>query len=83
MSTDSADVFDVALSLPENDRARLAYTLMQSFKPPSVLSDDDPGFVGELERRIDAYEAGETTADDWETVSERLRESLENHRNSQ
>jgi putative addiction module component (TIGR02574 family) len=80
MSTDPADVVDVALSLTEEERAELAYTLIQSLKPPRVLSDVDPEFEEDLERRVQAYEAGETSAEDWNTVSDRLRESLKSRK---
>lgn len=76
MSTEPAKVFDVALSLPEGDRARLAYKLLQSLKPPSALSVEDPGFEDELQRRAEAYDAGETSASDWDTVAGRLRQAL-------
>ncbi len=77
MTTEPANVFNVALSLPEGDRARLAYKLLQSLKPPASLSEEDPKFKDELDRRVQAYDAGETSAADWDTVSERLRKSLE------
>lgn len=82
MSADLANVVDVALSLTEAERAELAYTLMQSLKPPGVLSDGDPAFEDELERRVLAYESGETSADGWDTVSARLRRSLDNRNSS-
>ena len=73
----STQIYDAALLLPEASRADLAYRLLQSLKPPKAWSEDAPGFEAELERRIQAYEAGETTADDWANVSRRLREALE------
>jgi putative addiction module component (TIGR02574 family) len=42
-----------------------------------VLSAEDPGFAMELDRRVDAYEAGETSASDWDDVSARLRQALD------
>ena len=80
MSTEPANPFDVALSLPEEDRAHLAYKLIQSLKPPGTLSEEDPAFENELERRVQAYEAGETSAADWNAVSDRLRRSLESRK---
>jgi len=77
MSVDPAEILTAALSLPDGDRAGMAYRLLQSLKPPGVLSDGDPELEGELERRVAAYEAGETSASDWEEVSRRLRDQLE------
>jgi putative addiction module component (TIGR02574 family) len=73
-------VFDLALSLPEGERAQLAYRLMQSLKPPAAFSAEDPTFEDELERRADAYEAGETSAADWDTAAERLRQAFESRK---
>ena len=76
MSTDSANVFDAALGLPDGDRASLAYQLLQSLKPHAVMSEDDPNFVDELERRVAAYERGDSVAADWDDVALRLRHAL-------
>jgi putative addiction module component (TIGR02574 family) len=72
----TAQVYGTALALPEESRAELAYQLLQSLKPPAVLSDEEPGFSAELERRVEANEAGDTSASDWEQVSARLRQTL-------
>jgi len=50
---------------------------LQSLKPPGVPSEGDPELEAELERRVAAYEAGETSASDWGEVSQRLRDQLE------
>ena len=76
MST--TQIFGTVLALPEESRAELAYQLLQSLKPPAALSDEEPGFSAELERRVEAYEAGETAASDWDDVSARLRQALLN-----
>ena len=70
-------IYDAALSLADEERADLAYKLLQSLKPPSVLSADTPESEDKLERRIAAYEAGEASADDWDTASARLRQALQ------
>jgi len=77
MSVNPTEILTAALSLPDGDRAGVAYRLLQSLKPPGVLSDDDPELEAEIERRVAAYEAGETSASDWEEVSQRLRGQLE------
>jgi putative addiction module component (TIGR02574 family) len=73
----ASEIYAAATALPEQSRAELAYQLLQSLKPPTVLSDEEPGFSTELERRVDAYEAGETTASEWDDVSARLRQVLD------
>ncbi|MFW5692737.1 MAG: addiction module protein [Thermoguttaceae bacterium] len=76
MSVDPANVLDAALTLSDTERAGLAYRLLHSLKPPAVMSEDDPAFQAELDRRVDAYESGESTAEDWHDVSQRLRKEF-------
>lgn len=76
MSSALPDVVDAALALSETERASLAYKLMQSLKPEAVLDADAPDLSDELERRVRAYESGDTTADDWDSASERLKQVL-------
>jgi len=76
MSIDPSEVLQAALSLSDEERAGVAYRLLQSLTPPAVMSDDDPALHTELERRASAYEAGQTSASDWEQVSKRLRDAL-------
>lgn len=73
----TSEIYAAATALPEQSRAELAYQLLQSLKPPAVLSDEEPGFSRELDRRVDAYEAGEASASDWDDVSVRLRQALD------
>ena len=82
MSTNSPDIFDAALTLPDAERASLAYRLLQSLRPPSVVSDGDVGFEAELERRVADYDAGKTEASDWDEVAGRLRKSLQQRTSS-
>jgi putative addiction module component (TIGR02574 family) len=76
-------IFGTALALPDESRAELAYRLLQSLRPSEVLSEEDPGFSAELERRVDAYEAGETSASDWGDVAARLRQALDDNGRAQ
>jgi hypothetical protein len=47
-----------AMALPEGKRLDLAHQLLDSIpEPPGVFSEDDPGFLEELERRA-ADDAG-------------------------
>ena len=76
MSLPSSQVHEAALALPVAERAELAYELLQSLKPPTGTSEDSPGFEDELQRRVQAFESGETSAADWEGVSARLRQAM-------
>jgi putative addiction module component (TIGR02574 family) len=76
MNLPSSQVHDAALALPVPQRAELAYELLQSLKPPAGSSEDSSDFENELERRVQAYDAGESSATDWDTVSARLRQKL-------
>lgn len=77
MSTPSTLVHDAALAIPDLERADLAYKLLQSLTPPKMLSVGSSELETELERRVDAFEAGTTSAADWDTVSTRLRQALD------
>ena len=82
MSTDSHDFLDAALSLPDQDRASLAYRLLQSLKPPELISDGHANFEAELQRRVEDYDAGRTSASDWDEVATRLRAKLRERNSS-
>jgi len=82
MSTEPTQIHDAALALPDDERADLALRLLQSLKPPNVLSEDSPAFESELERRVQAYESGETSAADWDTVSARVRRALDDRKST-
>lgn len=75
-----ADILKAALALPTPDRERIARELWESVPPTGVLSEDDPGFAKELERRAEAYRSGEMSASTWEEVDARLTERLERER---
>ena len=82
MSSDSPDIFDAALNLPDSQRASLAYQLLQSLKPPGVPSAEDSRFDAELEKRAADYDAGKTKASDWDDVSARLKAKLQERSSS-
>lgn len=76
MSTATDPVFDAALTMPEDRRADLAYQLLLSLPQPSgsAISADD--FESELDRRVNAYDAGDSVASDWKDVSARIQSAL-------
>jgi putative addiction module component (TIGR02574 family) len=82
MSNEIPSIVDAALNLPDLERASLAYRLLQSLKPPKVLSDANSQFESELDRRVEDYEAGRTTASDWEEVASRLQAKLKKRESS-
>jgi putative addiction module component (TIGR02574 family) len=73
---DSTQILDAALALNDGERAGLAFKLLQSLKPDGVRDEGDSDFAQEVERRVLAYERGETTASDWKTVEERIRQAV-------
>ena len=77
MSSNSPDILDAALSLSDEERASLAYRLLQSLKPSDLVSHADVEFEAELERRVDEYEAGRSDASDWDEVASRLKAKLQ------
>jgi putative addiction module component (TIGR02574 family) len=82
MGSETATIRDVALALPEDDRADLAYRLLQSLQPPGHLSEGSVEFASALERRMAAYEAGARSAADWDTASGRLRQAWKDRKPS-
>lgn len=44
-------IFEAAMSLPENERLDLAARLLDTV-PPGIISEDDPDFIEELDRRF-------------------------------
>jgi hypothetical protein len=44
-------IYEAAMNLPENERLDLAARLLDTV-PPGILSDDDPDFIAELDRRF-------------------------------
>jgi putative addiction module component (TIGR02574 family) len=68
------EIAQQALKLSLDDRAYLADVIEQSlagrdFENPEIAS----AWMAEIERRAQAYERGETTAEDWRTVLARVR----------
>ncbi len=82
MSNEIPSIVDAALNLSDPERASLAYRLLQSLKPPKVLSDGDSQFESELDRRVENYEARRTTASDWDEVASRLQAKLKERESS-
>jgi len=82
MSTIASDLLSAAMSLPESDRASIAYELLHSLKPPGILSEDDPGLLEELERRSAALDRDPSLGIPFEEVDRRIRQKLAERRKS-
>jgi putative addiction module component (TIGR02574 family) len=57
MSRSTAQIFDDALALDEDDRARLAAKLVESLEG-SVDADAEDAWAAEIERRLARHDAG-------------------------
>jgi len=70
-----------AMALPPEDRAYVAELLEVSLHEGD-LSDQEitEAWTQEIERRVQAYDRGETTAVDFETALEQARQALEARR---
>lgn len=63
-----------ALSLPSEQRARLAHELIQSLELPAT-GKEASGWVAEIERRVAAHDRGEGEAVEWrQSVAELLEQ---------
>jgi putative addiction module component (TIGR02574 family) len=67
------DILRHALRLPEPERALVARELVLSL---DANGQNDAADRAELQRRLDAIENGEYSADDWRCVMARLHASL-------
>lgn len=75
MSAEPNPLLRSALALPESQRAEIAYQLLCSL--PFL---GEPLSGEELERRVAAYEGGESNAAEWSEASARIQNALANLR---
>jgi putative addiction module component (TIGR02574 family) len=59
MSSSNRDIEEQAKRLPQKDRARLALSLIESLDP-GTDEDAEALWLDEAEKRLKAYDAGET-----------------------
>jgi putative addiction module component (TIGR02574 family) len=70
-----------ALSLPPEDRVYLADQLEQSLPHEEFATAEIAmAWASEVDRRLDAYDSGQTTATGVDEVMRRLRQRLAEHR---
>lgn len=77
---DKEEIARDALNLPPEDRAYVADVLERSLDAGDVPEEIAAAWSKEIDRRIGAYDRGETQALDIETSNARLREALAAHR---
>jgi putative addiction module component (TIGR02574 family) len=69
---DRARVLEDALTLPVEDRARVAHELLRSLEPEQEDGDLAAAWTDEIRRRIDEVEAGTAELHDLDTMRARL-----------
>jgi putative addiction module component (TIGR02574 family) len=69
----SEQILKEALALPAEEKAKIAGRLLQSLDEANRREIDE-AWGEEAERRIDAYERGETTSEDWEDVLKQVNQ---------
>jgi putative addiction module component (TIGR02574 family) len=76
-------IIQQALTLSPEDREYVVDHLERSLPVTDFLSDDiAQAWSEEIDRRIAAYDRGETEATDFETAKQQMRHTLQAHRNS-
>jgi hypothetical protein len=69
---DRARVLEDALTLPVEDRAKVAHELLRSLEPADADGEVAAAWTDEIRRRIDEVEAGAAELHDLDTVRARL-----------
>jgi putative addiction module component (TIGR02574 family) len=82
MTTEASDLLSTAMSLPEGDRATIAYGLLQSLKPIAGVSGSDPSSLAEIERRSAEMDRDPSIGIPAEEVDRLIRQDLEKRRKS-
>lgn len=72
MSTQSKEIIDTALSLPDSERADIAATLIRSLDT-EIDADADEMWAAEIQRRMEAIDRGEVRLIPWDEVMRELR----------
>jgi len=72
MTTQSQEVLQSALALPETERAEIAASLIRSLDPETD-EDMDAAWASEIQRRVEAIDRGEVRLIPWDDVMQELR----------
>jgi putative addiction module component (TIGR02574 family) len=73
MDTQPKQILDVALTLPESDRAGLAASLIRSLDD-APDPDADVKWATEIERRIRSIDGGSVELEAWDAVMAEMRD---------
>ena len=72
MNTQSQELLQNALALPEAERAEIAASLIRSLDSETD-EDVDAAWAGEIQRRVEAIDRGEARLIPWDDVMQELR----------
>ena len=75
MATNPQKLLRDALELSEDQRAALAYDLLNSLEPAPAVEEDDQEWIAEIERRAQAALDGEPGID-WEEARSAIQQRL-------
>ena len=73
MDTQPKQILDIALTLPESDRAGLAASLIRSLDD-APDPDADAKWATEIEQRIRSIDEGAAELEEWDAVVAKMRE---------
>jgi putative addiction module component (TIGR02574 family) len=73
MDSQPKQILDIALALPEFDRAGLAASLIRSLDD-APDPDADAKWATEIQRRIRSIDEGSDELEEWDTVMAKMRE---------
>ena len=73
MDTQPKQILDIALTLPESDRAGLAASLIRSLDD-AADPDADAKWATEIEQRIRSIDEGAVELEEWDAVMAKMRE---------
>lgn len=73
MNTQSQDLLQSALALPESDRAEIAASLIRSLDTRTD-EDVDAAWAAEIQRRVESIDHGEVMLIPWNDVMRELRD---------
>lgn len=66
------EILNAAQTLPPDERAQLIHMLWDTVSPED-WAPPDSAWIGEIQRRSEAYDAGQMTASPWSEVRQRAR----------
>jgi putative addiction module component (TIGR02574 family) len=73
MNTQSQQILQSALALPESERAEIAASLIHSLDTDTDEGVDE-GWAAEVQRRVESIDKGEVTLIPWDDVLREMRE---------